>query len=275
MPNPEQLTEFAAPPFNSLSDVRGDPLNADLRILFAGNQYMVLPELMSAFDGEGPRSVFYETLPPGVLIQQFRAGGIRIGSLELRFTPDVLAASPAALNRLHEEGLVAAPQTYASNDLALLVAKGNPNGISGLRDLRAAGIRVALPDPQTEGIGDLALAALEAAGGESLREEVFHTKRDTGETVLTSIHHRQSPAWISQGWVDAAIVWSTEAAHLERDGAPVEGVTITPEHNQRGEYAAALVNDAPHDEAAKDFLEFITGGTAAHIYSEFGFDVPR
>src|SRR5699024_11908465 len=82
MPNPEQLTEFAAPPFNSLSDVRGDPLNADLRILFAGNQYMVLPELMSAFDGEGPRSVFYETLPPGILIQQFLPVGIRIGSLE-------------------------------------------------------------------------------------------------------------------------------------------------------------------------------------------------
>src|SRR5690625_3575846 len=129
MPNREQLTEFAAPPFNSLSDVRGDPLNADLRILFAGNQYMVLPELMGAFDGEGPRSVFYETLPPGILIQQFRAGGIRIGSLELRFTPDVLAASPAALGELHEEGLLGEPLTDASNDLAVLLAGGTQTGI--------------------------------------------------------------------------------------------------------------------------------------------------
>ena len=275
MPNREQLTEFAAPPFNSLSDVRGDPLNADLRILFAGTQYMVLPELMGAFDGEGPRSVFYETLPPGILIQQFRAGGIRIGSLELRFTPDVLAASPAALGDLHEEGLLGEPKTYASNDLALLVAEGNPHGIRGLSDLGVPGIRVALPDPQTEGVGGLALAALEAAGGRALREEVCEAKRDSGETVLTSIHHRQSPAWVSQDWVDAAIVWSTEATHLQRDGAHVEGVRIAPEHNQRGEYAAAVVNDAPHEEAAQEFLEFLTGATAAHIYAEFGFDVPR
>ena len=50
---------------------------------------------------------------------------------------------------------------------------------------------------------------------------------------------------------------------------------IDPEHNQRGEYAVAAVTDAPHEEAAREFLEFFTGATAAHIYAEFGFDVPR
>src|SRR5690625_7115201 len=72
--------------------------------------------------------------------------------------------------------------------------------------------------------------------------------------------------------------WSSDVCSsdlLQRDGAHVEGVRIAPEHNQRGEYAAAVVNDAPHEEAAQEFLEFLTGATAAHIYAEFGFDVPR
>lgn len=274
MPNRnEDLTEFAAPPFNSLSDVRGDPINADLRILFAGNQYMVLPELMGAFDAEGQGSVFYETLPPGVLLKQFHAGGIRIGSLELRFIPDVVAASPAALAELHQQGLIGEPATYASNDLTIIVAAGNPKGIADVNDLARHGVRVALPDPETEGIGDLALEVLRGAGGEALEDEVFHAKRSSGETVLTSIHHRQSPAWIAQGEVDAAIVWTTEAIHLQAEGVPVEAVAISPEINQRGEYAAAVVHQAPHPRVAAAFLEFLTGPMGAHIYAEFGFDI--
>jgi len=273
MPNHnEGLTEFAAPPFNSLSDVQGDPINADLRILFAGNQYMVLPDLMGAFDAEGQGSVFYETLPPGVLLKQFHAGGIRIGSLELRFIPDVVAASPAALAELHEQGSIGAPVTYASNDLTIIVARGNPKGIADINDLARHGVRVALPDPETEGIGDLALTVLRGAGGEALEDEVFHAKRSAGDTVLTSIHHRQSPAWIAQGEVDAAIVWTTEATHLQAEGVPVEAVGIPLDINQRGEYAAAVVQHAPHPRVAGAFLEFLTGPMAAHIYGEYGFD---
>lgn len=47
----------------------GDPTSAGFRAPFAGNQYMVLPELIATFldthDDVG--SVFYETLPPELL----------------------------------------------------------------------------------------------------------------------------------------------------------------------------------------------------------------
>lgn len=70
---------------------------------------------------------------------------------------------PRALNELHDDGLVGPPRGYASNVLALLVRAGNPTGIVAMKDLARPGLRVALPDPLTEGIGRLALQALSAA----------------------------------------------------------------------------------------------------------------
>lgn len=264
---------FAAPPFDAAEDLCGDPVGAGLRALFAGNQYMVLPELAAGFASAHPRAggVFYETLPPGVVVAQLRRGGLRMGALELRFTPDVIAASPAALGELHSDGLTGEPRWYASNTLALLVARGNPAGITGLGDLARPGLRVALPNPQTEGIGRLALQALAAAGGEELREKVAGAKQRAGETVLTSIHHRQSPAWLAAGTADAAIVWETEARHHAHLGTPVEAVPIEPAANQRGHYAAVAVTGAPHPETAGLFLNYLAGPAGRHRYARHGF----
>ena len=269
------LARFAAAPFDAVSDLCGDPTSAGLRALFAGNQYMVLPDLVADFLNIYPDvgSVFYETLPPGIVVAQLRQGGLRMGSLELCFTPDIIAASPSALNELHDEGLVGPACIYASNVLALLVRAGNPSEVVDLTDLARPGLRVALPDPVTEGIGRLALQALTAAGGDPLHDEVFDAKRRRAETVLTSIHHRQSPAWLAEGTTDVAFVWETEARHQIASGAPVELVPIDAAVNQRGRYAVAVVNQAPHRAAAQGFLEYLTGSAGKAVYRRYGFTV--
>lgn len=144
---------FEAPPFDAIADLCGDPVNAGLRVLFAGNQYMAVGDLVSGFLEDHPAvgSVFYETLPPGIVLAQLRAGGLTIGSLTLRFDPDVVTASPRALRELELEGRVGPSRTYASNMLALMVANGNPTDVRSLHDLARPGVRVALPDPATEG----------------------------------------------------------------------------------------------------------------------------
>jgi hypothetical protein len=52
-----------------------------------------------------------------------------------------------------EEELSGEPRRYASNTLALLAARGNPHHVTGLGDLARPGLRVALPNPETESIG--------------------------------------------------------------------------------------------------------------------------
>ena len=272
--SPPRAVEFAAAPFDMVEDLCGDPA-AELVVFMAGNQYMVVPDLVDGFLSahRSIGSMFYETLPPGVIAAQLRTGGLRMGSLELRVRPDVMASSPKALAELQRDGLVGPARTYASNDLALLVASGNPARVGGWADLVRPGLRVAFPDPRTEGIGALALEALEAAGGAGLRRKVEMEKASAGEVVFTSIHHRQGPAWLAQGATDVAVVWSTEAHYHLGRGGPFEIVAIPEADNRRGDYAAAVVAGADHPEAAGWFVDHLCGRAGRAAYARHGFTV--
>lgn len=263
---------FAAAPFDMVEDLYGDPA-AELVVFMAGNQYMVVPDLLEGFlaADRSVGSVFCETLPPGVIAAQLRAGGLQMGSLVLRVRPDVMASSPAALADLEREGLVGPARTYASNDLAILVAQGNPAEVSGWADLGRPGVRVAFPDPRTEGIGALALEAIEASGGVALRKKVESDKAAAGEVVFTSIHHRQGPAWLAKGETDAAVVWSTEAHHHLELGGRLEMIALPEGENRRGGYAAAVVTDAPHPGAASSFVDHLYGQAGQAAYAAHGF----
>lgn len=258
-----------------VEDLCGDA-GADLVVFLAGNQYMALPDLVDSFLGAHPAvgSVFYETLPPGVLVDQLHTGALRMGSFELRVRPDVLALGPAPLEELAADGLVRPPRIYAENDLALLVAAGNPAGVTGWPDLGRPGLRVAFPDPTTEGIGRLALDAVEGAGGPALRQAVEVGKAGRGEVVFTTIHHRQGPAWLGAGTVDVAVVWSTEARHRQALGEPCTTVRLPERDNRRGAYAASVVTDATHPEAAAAFVDHLCGPAGRQVYAAHGFGIP-
>lgn len=266
------LATFSVAPFDMVEDLCGDP-DADLVVFFAGNQYMAVPDLVEGFVAAHPdvRSVFYETLPPGVLLDQFRRGGLQMGSLELRAAPDVLALGPDALDELRSEGLVERCRPYARNDLALLVAAGNPAHVVGWADLGRPGLRVAFPDPRTEGIGRLALGALERSGGPALRHDVEVEKAGRKEVVFTAIHHRQSPAWIIEGVVDVAVVWSTEGRHHRAADSRLDMVSIPARDNRTGTYAASVVTGAPHPEAARAFADHLCGVSGRDVYAAHGF----
>lgn len=267
---------FAAAPFDMVEDLCGDPCAAGLVAFMAGNQFMVMPELVAAFAAESglEEGVYYETLPPGVLVEQLRRGGLRMGSLRITVRPDTLAASPDALARLKAQGLVGEPVEYASNELTMLVSKGNPRGVESLADLSRPGLRVALPEPATEGVGRLVQAAIAAAGGEDLLRRLTEDKLVAGETAMNTIHHRESPVWIEDGSVDVALAWATEARFHERSGRLIEGVPIAPEHNQQGRYAIAAVTACPHPANASRLLEFMKSDTAQHLYRTYGFQPP-
>ncbi len=269
---PAAPAEFAAAPHDMVADLVGDVMQADLRVLLAGNQYMAVPALVEHFrrGQQPPPEVFYETLPPGVLVAQLRRGALRVGTLVLRFVPDVLAAGPEILHRLHEEGLVGRPRTYAGNVLSLLVRSGNPAAVHGWADLARPDVRVALPNPETEGIGRKALDAMTAAGGEDLRTLVLDRQRHGHLVRMTSIHHRQAVDWLRDGQVDVAVVWDTEARHHRETGAPVQEVTLPPEHSQVGTYAAAPVAGAPHPDTAAAFVDFLATG-AGPVLETYGF----
>ncbi len=264
--------ELTVPPVDAICDLHGDPLTAGLVLFMNGNQFMVMDELVAAFTAGRPvpGGVFYETIPPGILIEQTRRGSLRVGTMVLSVRPDLVAAGPSALAPLLSDGVIEDPVGYARNDLAMLVASGNPTGVRSLDHLADHDVRIAMPNPRTEGVGELIAQALERAGGTALRTRVMEEKVAAGTTRLTRIHHRESMLWLAAGEVDVCPLWSTEAEFHRGRGEAVEIVRIPEEHNVTGRYSIARVRGAAHPAAAADFVDFLRGAGAA-IYSRFGF----
>ncbi|MBD8880091.1 substrate-binding domain-containing protein [Rhodanobacter sp. 7MK24] len=277
--SPPEGMQFSVPPFDAIADLHGDVVDPQLTVFFAGNQFMVVHDLVAAFKQAHPeyQRVFVETLPPGILAKQIDSGVLVMGNLRLALKPDVYTAGKGAVERLQgQHGWFAASADYARNPLAILVAKGNPKHIEGLKDLGRPDVRVSMPNPAWEGIAKQIEDGYRKAGGDALDRAIMVTKVQDGSTFLTTIHHRQSPLRVLQGESDAAPVWSTEAYFQQQIlHHPVETVVIPAAQNAVGIYTVARLKAAPHPQAAKDFFDFMQGATAQAIYRKYGFQPPK
>ncbi|GAA4314987.1 substrate-binding domain-containing protein [Compostibacter hankyongensis] len=272
---PESKVQFTVPGIDNVPDLFGDINDPQLVVFFAGNQFMVMDSLLAAFKRRYPqyRRIFVETLPPGILAKQIEAGSLTIGNLRIRLKPDVYTAGKGRIDQMPD--LFTQTKVYAYNRLALMVQKGNPQHITGMRDLQRKTVRISMPNPAWEGVAAQIQAAYVKAGGASLRKAVMETKVNDSSTFLTRIHHRESPMRILYGQSDAAPVWYTEVRYQQSIGHPVEEVQIPEKENVRAVYMAGQMKNAPHPEAARDFMNFITGPEAAAIYRSYGFTTPE
>jgi ABC-type molybdate transport system substrate-binding protein len=263
---------------DNVPDLHGNPTDALLVLFVGGNQFFVMPQLVADFEGMHPElrgRIFYETLPPGLLKKQMQEGGVvTLGNLTLIVKPDVYEAGEQTLVELQKAGVVDHLVHYATNTLEIMVAKGNPLGITGLGDLSQAKLRLSMPNPQTEGVARQIAECLRKAGGDTLADSVYRGKVANGTSYLTQIHHRQTPIRIMQGKSDAGVVWASEVRFQERIGNPLEGVRIPAAQNTTATYTAAVLTNAPHRAAAVAWVDFLRGDKAKAAYAAFGFKGP-
>ncbi len=269
------IIDMSLPPVNNLFDIHGSPTDADLVVFFNGNQFMVVDELLTAFRQQNPtvRHIFYETLPPGVLVQQALGSPLRIGNLTLTIHPDVITTGADDMHKLIEAQQVQRSIVYAENELAILVAGGNPLHIQGLADLARPEVRIVMPNPAFEGVGRLILRAYEKAGGEALVATIMEQKVANGTTQLARIHHRQTALHILEGRADAGPLWISEALFQQQLGNNLDLLAIPEQQNQRGTYHAGVLTKASHPEAAEAFLDFMRTPLAKNIYVKYGFHI--
>ncbi len=271
---PQQGKQFTVPGIDNVPDLHGDINNPDLVVFFAGNQFMVVPDLLKAFKEEYPqyKRIFVETLPPGILLDQIQQGAIVIGNMRISLKADVFTAGKGHIALVQKEKhLFGETVDYAKNRLAIMVYKDNPKHIESLNDLAKPDVRVSMPNPQWEGIAKIIMGTYRKAGGERLVREIMDEKVNAGTTFLTHIHHRQTPIRIMEKKSDAGPVWYTEAFFQRMIGNPVGVVEIPAKVNTVVTYTAAALKDAPHPQAARAFLKFLGSKRSSEIYQKFGF----
>ena len=252
--------------------------SADLILFMAGNQFMVMKEIVSAFKKKYPdiEKIFYETLPPGLELKQILSGGAIYRSEKI----DVHADVYSSVNKEAMETLIRAGKIfkenyhlYLHNRLTLMVQEGNPARIKSVADLGRDSIRISQPDPNNEDIAFHIIDMYRQAGGDELVHRIMEKKRAEGTTIFTVVHHRETPLRILKSTVDVGPVWSTEAMHAEALGLSFDVVEPGEDLDQRKRinYYICKLKHSPNPENADKFIEFIRSSDARQIYQKHGF----
>lgn len=267
---------FTVPQVDDLADFHGDVSDPKLVLYVGGNYFFAMAPLVATFEQQHPEfkgRIYWETLPPGVLEKQIEAGGtVTSGNMTWTAKPDAYLAGLKKVKSLIDRGLLTGSAVpYVTNSLAIMVPSGNPGGVKTLSDLARPDLHVVMPNPEFEGIARQIEASLKKAGGNALATTVYKTKVADGGTVLTQIHHRQTPLFLMEGRAQAGVTWQSEGAFQEQAGNPITHIDIPPAQNTTAIYAGAEVRNAPHPEAGQLWLSFIRSPAALSIFERYGF----
>jgi len=270
--------------FHANGDIKygqiGDSYTSELVMYLAGNQFMVMEELIQDFQKKNPdiKTIYVETIPPGqILKKQILAQG-EIDGQKTNQTPDLYASVTVDhLKKLNQKGMMDKHIIYVHNKLELMVAKGNPKNITGPKDLGRDDLVQSHPNPLTEGIfkfyGTAMLKEMDlydkVTGGKKCKK----CWAVPGKTWFTARHHRETPHRIENNEADVGIVWTTEVKHAVKEDRKIEGVAIPAPLNQEQEVAYAIgpLSKAKNMENAMRYLQYLATDDAQNIYASYGF----
>jgi len=258
----------------------GDSYTAGLVMYVAGNQFMVMQELIQDFQKANPhvKTVYVQTIPPAQILNEQILKQGKVNGEKTNQNPDLFAS----VNNDHLKTLKAAGRMdnymiYAHNKLELMVAKGNPKNIIGPNDLARDDLVQSHPNPLTEDI-------FKFYGAEMLKELGLYEKVTggaecmacwavPGKTWFTQRHHRETPYRIETGKADVGIVWTTEVIEAKSQGRNIDGVPIMMPHNkaEKAAYAIGILSNAKNHANAELYLNYLRTRRAQEIYGKYGF----
>jgi len=169
---------------------------------------------------------------------------------------DVFAAADTTnMDKLKTDGFTTgAAQVFAHNRLEIVVAPGNPKGITGLADLAKAGV-IYITEAPTVPAGKYSLQALQKAG-------VTVTPKSL-ETDVKSVISK-----IELGEADAGIVYTTD---VKAAGSKVSGVPIPDQFNVVATYPMVVVKGSKQPTAASAFISFVLSSSGQATLATYGF----
>lgn len=258
----------------------GDSYTADLVLYLAGNQFMVMEELIRDFQAKHPDigSIYVETIPPGQILKGQILKQGQINGQDTAMNPDVFASvNLGHLKTLKGKGMMSEHMIYIHNKLELMVAEGNPKNILGPKDLGRDDLVQSHPNPLTEGI-------FKFYGAEMLRDLGLYEKVTgnaecrgcwavPGKTWFTKRHHRETPDRIEKGEADVGIVWTTEVVEAKKHGRKIDGVAIPAPLDKADKvgYAIGVLNTGRNPDNGARYLAYLATPEAQGIYAKYGF----
>jgi molybdate transport system substrate-binding protein len=199
----------------------------------------------------------YTAANNGTRVSLNLAGSQALATQIQQSAPADVFASADIPNMDKVKDLVGTPQNFASNQLQIVVEKGNPRHIEGLDDLASGDVKVVLAAPDVPA-GKYAAEVLGKAG--VTVQPV--SQEDNVKAVVTKV---------SLGEADAGIVYVTD---VTAGGDKVEGVEIPEDQNVLATYPIATVKASRSPDQAQAFMDLVLSSEGQQVLKEYGFLPP-
>lgn len=199
----------------------------------------------------------FQTAHSGTIVQfNFAGTPTLVTQIEQGASADVFASADTTnMDKLKADGFTAGTsQVFAHNKLEIVVAAGNPKGITGLADLAKPGV-IYITEAATVPAGKYAFQILAAAG--------VTLKPKSLETDVKSVVSK-----IELGEADAGIVYVTD---VKAAGGKVTGVPIPDSVNVIATYPIVAVKETKNSALANAFIAYVLSADGQATLQSFGF----
>ena len=146
----------------------------------------------------------------------------------------------------------------------ILVRKGNPKEIGGLKDLLKEGVKVGLGDAKACAIGRTSEQILARNG--MTREQLGENLKYQSQTV------NELGLQIQAGALDAVIVWDAMARYYEEYG---EAVAIEAGANVISSVDIGILEFSENKEQAGVFVDFLGSARGRAIFEKYGYSTVK
>ena len=193
----------------------------------------------------------------------FGGSNMLAAQIEQGLPADVFASANTGLPwQLHRKGLLTRPVVFTSNKLVIVVARGNPLDLHGVRNLERAGVKLVMAAAGVP-VGDYTRKVLKRLGLSDLVDKAVSQETDVREVL----------AKVVLGEADAGFVYATDAKTVQ---GKVSLLGIPKAAQPRVLYAAAAVRSSKHLQAAKTWIQRLRGKRAQKKLRAAGFlPIPR
>lgn len=206
----------------------------------------------------------YQTKHPGVTIKAQWLGGATIAKMidENTGPADVAMANVTSLDRV--KNLIEPPVAILQNKEVILVPKGNPAKVSGLRDLANPGVKLSLGTPAST-VGGIASQVIQKGAVDWGVEFVTNVRKNTvfqaerGSDVLDALGKQ----------ANATITFASDV-----DPSKYFTVPIDEKYNITSVYAISVPKASKYQQAAHDFVAAVAGPQGAATLRKYRYMPP-
>lgn len=231
-------------------DAGGEGGNGTLTVFAAASLTDTFQELERRFEAANPGTdVMVSFAGSSTLAQQINQGA----------PADVFAsANQSNMTKVTDAGnQQGEPEIFATNTLQIAVAPQNPKNVASLQDLTRPDLRTVVCAPQVP--CGAAAEKVEQAAGVDIRPV---SEEQDVKAVLQKV---------TTGNADAGLVYRTD---VTASGGQARGVDFPQASEAVNQYPITVLKNAPNPEAARKWVDFVTGDQGRQVLTGAGFGTP-